>query len=179
MFLLSCSSEEDSDINTTETDFKNISEEEKNFVEEFFFDFDEIEHYSIPMEDSELMDLFDKDSLTTLKKFKQDVLFEYGHSQLTFLDSLELIGFSKKSVDKSKLPAFHELFKSRYVDIYKGDACEAVFRDVFVFMQNSQVVGVAKICFSCNKQWITGSSVSSISFGQNGEIYDLADIINE
>lgn len=158
-----------------------ISDEEKNFVEEYFFDFNNIDYYFTDPQDNHLYDLYEKgmDSLTAMDHFYIKVVNKRKDTSLTFVDSLEMIGFTKTKIVDSKIDQIHELFKSKYVDIIETTACDPVYRDILVFKKDSSIVGVAKICFSCDQKVIYGSSVPSASFGQHGEIFALKDILNE
>lgn len=165
-----------SDIDDSDT----ISDAEKNFISEYFFDFDDIDYYYITFYDTDSINnvVWYKDSLSDLEKFYVDVLEGYHHSDTTFIDSLDLINFQEAQIDPSKFKAINEIFKTKYFDgNYMSTDCIAMFRDILVFKKNSKIVGIAKICFSCDKHSIIGSEVSSEMFGQSGEYSALQNLL--
>lgn len=177
--LLSCSTESNNSNDIIDLNTKGDSHEQENFKEEYFFDFDNIDHYFINPNDDHIYDLFEKDSLSELDKFYIKVLNKRKDTSISFIDSLEIIGFTKMKVDKQKIPVIRELFKSKYVEEIESTTCDPVYRDILVFKNDTNIVGVAKVCFACDKIVILGSVVPSDSFGQFGELYELEETLNK
>lgn len=158
------------EVNTTNT--------EDNFKEEYFFNFNKVDYYSISSE-NDLGQVLMKDTLSKIDKFYLSVLNDNNHSEIGFVDSLEMIGYVKVPIQKAKVRAFTELFKSRKVEEWEMSSCEPIYRDILVFRNEANVVGVAKICFSCEQHFIIGSNFPTESFGQAGEFQELLELLGK
>lgn len=175
--LISCSTLHTEKTSQSDNELNQISDKKNNFKEEFYFDFDQVEHYSIEKDDKKLYSLYNKAAPTEMEEYYLNVLDGYEIKDTTFIDSLKMIGFVKYNVESSKNIQIKEMFKSRYLEQYMSTGCIAIYRDILVFKKASKTIGIAKICFSCYKSSIYGSAVSTESFGQSGEYHELLKLL--
>ena len=56
-------------------------------------------------------------------------------------------------------------------------ACIPVFRDILIFKKNNKSIGIAKICFECEKSHIVGTNKNIENFGQCGDFSKLMNIL--
>jgi hypothetical protein len=98
-------------------------------------------------------------------------------SDLTFIDKLEAMGYTRNKIDESKFQAIDEIFTEKRVDEIFATACIQVYRDIFVFKKGNKVVGVAKVCFGCWGHHIVGTKSNTSAFGQNGDFDRLYKLI--
>lgn len=56
--------------------------------------------------------------------------------------------------------------------------CKPVYRDILVFYLNDKVIGVAKICFTCDQFIFRGAQGETDFFGYFGEFPKLIKILN-
>lgn len=176
---LACNS---SDKNQSETSTKQSDKTEKEqpaFKEEYFFDFDELDHYHISIEDTEIPM---HDSLSNSEKLFSSVIFGNGPSDMSFIDSLQALGFTYKHVDSTQIAEIKEIFKTRPIPEKEemiANACEPVYRDILIFKKNHKPIGFAKLCFECEDYYIHGSSVNTEPFAQLMDYYSLAVLLGK
>ena len=149
---------------------------------EFYFDFDNVEHYSIEIDENELFELEEKKYLSESEKLQIELVindFPESISDTLFINKLEKSGFTKTLIEKSKNEDLNNLFreKSHKESLYA--ACIAAYRDILIFRKNGKVIGIAKICFSCSQNRIIGTDANTFEFGQSGDYGKLAKILNE
>jgi hypothetical protein len=101
----------------------------------------------------------------------------YDSSDLTFIDKLEPIGYTKKPIDKLKANSIREIFTEKPVDEIVTTGCIAVYRVILVSKKSEKVVGVAKVCFDCWAHKIVGTGGKTDGFGQNGDYGRLLKIL--
>ncbi|MCE3279370.1 MAG: hypothetical protein K0S44_1561 [Bacteroidetes bacterium] len=141
-----------------------------------FFEYDQIQHYLNNIEEKNLGELNDNQSRSELDSIKRGVVLgniPKDMSDLSFIDQLEKIGYSKREVHKSKFEAIDKIFAEKSVDEMVWADCKHVYRDVLLFRKNSKIIGVAKICFSCRSNIIIGTTANTENFGQNGDYEKL------
>jgi len=142
-----------------------------------FFDFDAIHHYSTDVDAKAVYDLYEQDSLTDSDKMLMAILMDPVSQDFSFINNLEKLNFIQKDIDSNKLELINDLFKVKIVDEYTATACEPLYRDVLIFRKNSDITGIAKICFGCDKHSIIGAKVPTASFGQSGEYQKLGELL--
>jgi hypothetical protein len=98
------------------------------------------------------------------KSFEKDLLkFDYVKSVL--------------SIDKqNKIKNVFSEKDSLQMDAY---ACVAKYRDIFLFKRNEDIIGIAKICFDCNRYQIIGSKINSDGFGLFEELNKLKNVVRK
>lgn len=169
--LFSCNSSNDNG--------KNNSEIEKG---NYFFDFNELDHYRIEIDETVLLEKEGDKNLSPEEQLQIDlIIMDMPESidDTSFVAQLENIGFKKAQVEKSQVEKINEIFKEKEVDEAIGYACIAVYRDILIFKKNNKIIGMAKVCFSCDHNRIYGTTANTINFGQEGDYAMLNKILNE
>lgn len=147
-----------------------------------YFDFDDLEHYSLSLDSETERRLFSTGSLNSNDSALSRVLFQDIPSILAdslILEDLDKIGFTRKSVKRSKFDTIKSIFCwAKYKDepLYK---CEPVYRDILIFKQKGRTVGTAKVCFDCGHHIIAGTKYNTNSFGQSGDYEKLQNLLYE
>ncbi|MBD3581721.1 hypothetical protein [Flavobacterium selenitireducens] len=95
-----------------------------------------------------------------------------------FVNNMEILEFSKKEIDKSKNEQLAKIFSQKNVtNSVEETACKPIFKDILVFRQKGNIVGVAKISFDCKKQQMVGIRYSPEDFGKAGEYEELQKLL--
>jgi len=164
---------------------KNTFKVTENLIDKFilkpFFDFDELNHYRIEIDENVLLDR-EGSNLTKDEKLQNDLIImdkPEKISDTSFISKLEKIGFKKSSISNSKFDRINNIFSVKQPKESIAYSCIAVFRDILVFKKNNKIIGIAKICFSCDQNRIIGTEKETINFGQDGDYSELYKILNE
>jgi len=146
-----------------------------------FFDFNELIHYRIEIDENKLLEREEGD-LTIIERLQNDLIIMDKPevvSDTSFISQLEKIGFKKNIVTKTKFARINNIFSVKQPKESIAYSCIAVFRDILVFKKNNKVIGIAKICFSCDQNRIVGTKMETVNFGQDGDYSKLHKILNE
>lgn len=164
---------------------KTTFEVKENLLDKYilksFFDFDELIHFQIEIDENKLLER-EEDNLTITERLQNDLIImekPEALSDTSFISQLEAIGFKKNIVSKKKFDRINNIFSVKQPKESVAYSCIAVFRDILVFKKNSKIVGIAKICFSCDQNRIVGTEMETINFGQDGDYNELHKILNE
>ena len=145
-----------------------------------YFEFDELEHYSINISIEEEMRLMERDSLSSEELWLNDVLFQRKPATLadsSLLINLEKIGFVKRIVNTSSFEAINTVFCAKKHKEFFATSCIAVYRDVLIFKKKGKIIGTAKICFECLYHVIAGTISNTDDFGQSGDYQRLKKLL--
>ena len=145
-----------------------------------YFEFDEIEFYTINVFSDTLATIALKEN-----RIPQDTLFEdiltLGHltslQDSIIVNQLVKLGFKKLIMPDSTHQQMREIFCERKHDSSYAYSCIPLYRDIFVFRQNGRISGIAKICFGCKQSTITGTNCNTEDFGQSGDFDKLKEIV--
>lgn len=137
-----------------------------------YFSFDQIEHYAIS---DSIRPTFHNDSLSQLDYVLLGTL--KGIQDTLFLDSLELIGFQKKQINSKKYYQLNKVFSEKKMEEYGVTECIAIYRDILVFREKRKIIGLAKICFECQKYNIVGTNADISTFPINRSFQHLKQIL--
>ena len=100
-------------------------------------------------------------------------------SDKTFITKkFENTGYEKRIIIKSDYNNLNRIFCEKDASIIYTSSCVAISKDILVFRYKLKTAGVAKICFECQTNQITGTNVNTEPFGQCGEYNKLFDISN-
>ena len=171
--LFSCQSTDE----TTSNEILSVKNREFGMK---FFDYDQIEFYSYPLVDTALSNIYENKSKSDNDSIKEGVVA--GHipkdiSDQIFIDKLEKFGYKKKLIDSSKFKQIDSIFIEKTAVDHSANACLYVFRDILIFKKKSNVVGIAKICFGCGGNEISGTNANTTNFGQGGDYDTLEKIL--
>jgi len=147
----------------------------------YYFEFDELIHYCININEAALEELEFKKEPTGLELLLQDILFK-NHppknlSDIKFIESLEELGFIKKIVETQNFAAINDLFKVHNNKNIDEPYCGAVYRDVLIFYNQSKIIGIAKLCFSCGHFHIVGTEKDTSNFSSLGALKKLHELL--
>lgn len=143
-----------------------------------FFDFDQIDHYSIKISTDEI-------SKMEFKNQKKDALLREiirgnypEKADDTISKTLTDHGFSIKTVDKALHPELNDIFSEKECsDHIGGGFCIPTFRDILVFLKDHQVVGVVKVCYQCRFAILRGTQKNVRNFGSCGDFLRLEKLL--
>lgn len=147
-----------------------------------FFEYDEIDYYTITIEEENIDKLYDNQSKSVLDSLKMGVILgeiPTTISDLAFMDQLDKISYRKSSIAESKFRDMDAIFVEKEVTVMGINVCETIFRDILIYKKKNKVVGVVKICFSCGAHHIIGTTAITDYFGQNGDYEKLAKLLGK
>ncbi len=146
-----------------------------------YFYFDKVEHYFLDMEEDSLWEIEEKTEKTD-KEIKQlELLIQYTPDKLedtTYLIDLEKLDFVKTNIDSNKFEQLNSIFCKRKHKEVIAMSCIAIYRDILVFKRDNKTIGIAKLCFDCDRYVITGTSLNSDDFGQSGDFQRLYEVLH-
>lgn len=179
IFLCCCHSKESSNQTSA-----NKTNHGQVILGKKFFDFDAIDYYHNGIEDSKVVKLMGKGWDNPLDSLRYGVIFGMIPADINdtfFISKLHLIDYKKKLVDTSKFEAIDSIFTEKWIGDGEGEGtnCVEVFRNILIFRKNGKIIGIAKICFSCMKESITGTNAYTVNFGQVGDYYKLKNILEK
>ena len=146
-----------------------------------YYQFDEIEHYFLNMEEDKLWDIEQKRKKTEKEKGQLELLIQFTPDKLsdtTILKNIEKLDFVKKIIPADKFNQINEIFCQRKHNEAYAMACIAIYRDILVFKKEKKIIGTAKLCFSCDQSVITGTTLNTEEFGQSGDYKKLFQLLH-
>lgn len=158
------------------------SDNSENETGNYFFDFDELIHYRIEIDENVLLEKEDDKNISAEGQLQIDLIIMDEPNSIddtSFVAELENIGFEKTQVEKNEFEKINDIFREKEVDEAIAYSCIAVFRDILIFKKNNKIIGMAKICFSCDQSRMYGTSANTINFGQEGDYAKLNKILNK
>jgi hypothetical protein len=147
-----------------------------------YFDFDEMDYFYTKISEEELTNLENTESQTEKERLFFDMVFGRKLSMMAdtvIIPQLETIGFQSEKLNKDIFIKIKEIFCERKSIETTALACERIYRDILVFKKNGEIVGTAKICFSCEDHIITGTNANTESFGEKGDYWKLRRLLNK
>jgi len=146
-----------------------------------YFQFDKVDHYFLNMDHDKLWDIEQKKIKTEKEKKQLELLIQYTPDKLsdtTILKNIDKLDFVKKEISADKFTQINEIFCLRkHKDLY-WLSCIAEYRDILVFKKENEIIGIAKICFSCDQNVITGTTLNTEEFGQSGDYKKLLHLLH-
>jgi hypothetical protein len=148
-----------------------------------YFDFDQVEHYYLNISKDKAYNPDSIDTQTEKQKKKLDLVTNLA-SPKTLSDSseykeLDKLDFTKSEIPSNKFDAVNDIFCERKHESPQYSACSPIYRDILVFKKNSKIVGLAKICFTCDQHVIVGTGNNTEEFGQSGDYDKLKEILHK
>jgi len=154
-----------------------------------FYDFDQVDYYSIDISDRNISKIEyrrKKNSFEYKKISKKDALFlsilrnNYPETiEEDFPKKLIKYGFKKTDIDKKRYSEINTIFSEKPCNDNLDSFCIPTFRDVFIFRKKDKIVGIAKLCYSCHLATIIGTEKSIKNFGGCGDFSRLQEIMNK
>lgn len=144
-----------------------------------FFEFDEIEHYSKDISDNDLMAIYDlEEKIGKPTQIREIVEYDFPETvDVNFDEILIKNGYKKTLLNKEIHSEINDIFSENICLSKTAFACIPVYRDIFLFKNEGKIIGIAKICFECEKSYIIGTKKDVIDFGQCGGFEELSNLI--
>lgn len=174
---ISCKTEIKNSNNIEENIAQKNKQSEKGNV---FFDFDEIDFYNIDFEEGRAIELIRNREKSNIDKLKYEIILSETPENIgdtTFLKQIKDIGFVYKKVESDKFKSINTVFVEKNISDDYAFACAPVYRDILIFKRKGEIIGIAKICFSCQQNIIIGTKANTINFGHNGDYGRLRRIL--
>lgn len=156
----------------------------KSKEEKMFFDFDNVEYYSLNKNKEEEINENNrkgiKDSVFENILYNE---FPKEFSDEKFINIINSNGFSKYKFSRKDVEELNEniFIEKVFFNLFQGNyACAPVYRDILVFKKQNKISGIAKICLSCKQYYFIGSkkNLEIKNFGMNDEFISLEKIFN-
>ncbi|HAS39864.1 MAG TPA: hypothetical protein DCS93_05265 [Microscillaceae bacterium] len=141
--------------------------------------YNKLEWYSISLEKTAAIEKKEVGLSAKEKKFAQVLMANQPKSlrKADFIKALEGFGFVKQQVPSKKFAGINELLFSEKSEGRRTTSCEPFYRDILVFRRDARLVGIAKICFECNKSYMVGIEHQTRNFGKKNDYEDLEKIL--
>jgi hypothetical protein len=145
----------------------------------YFYKFDEVAHYTIAEE--KVKTIYNRDNKTEKDSITRKLYYRWSDKRLDAeVDKLNKSYYTSERLDTILYPKLREVFKERSPT---GDgsetACEPEFRDIFVFKNEGEIIGMSKICYTCGKFDFIGTKANTNNFGNNGEFVTLSSLLSK
>lgn len=162
-------------------DFEYIEESKEIVYGEPFFDFEEVIYYSNPnINHTQVIRNSQKGSSDD--KLLLEIILEEYPEKISDTENLERLllksEYLKSIVDTSKNKPLTMIFSESDCSDEYATACAPTFRDILIFKKQGKTVGIAKICFGCNKHYIIGTNKKTINFGECGGFGKLKHLLS-
>lgn len=140
-----------------------------------YFTFDSIEHYYVEVDSKGVSSIEKKKELSEGEREQLNIMYKDTVQLLEdtiMYQNLERINFIKALIPSHKFDTINKIFCSRIFDECGYTNCIPTYRDILIFKNKNQTIGIAKICFHCKQSLIIGASdkTSSICF-KDGDNY--------
>lgn len=112
----------------------------------YFQNFDAVEYYRLTVDESKV----DQNDNSVIEKILHYDLPQKIEDSL-FYNELNTNLFSKQLIKSNDFGNLESCFTNKLSLIKTDYACIPTFRDIFVFKNKNKKVGIAKICFECEK----------------------------
>ena len=182
IILFSCNSKiEKQTENVEKQNAENIIKEPK-ITGGKYFEYDEIEHYSNEIDEDDAIELNLLKKKSSNDSLKREVILGLTPKtifDLNFINSLEKFGYKKSIVNQKKFKKVNKIFTEKKHPEYYETACIYIYRDILIFKKKSKIIGIAKICFTCEASIIVGTKSNTEEFGMSGDYEKLSEILNE
>ncbi len=146
-----------------------------------YFEFDQVEHYFLKIDEDKIWEMEEKKNRTEKENKQLELLIQHTPDKLSdtiFIKDLEKIDFVKSEIQTDKFEQLNGIFCERKHKESYAMACIAIYRDILVFKKDNKIIGTAKICFECDQSVITGTTLNTSEFGQTGDYGKLYKILH-
>ena len=146
-----------------------------------YFMFVKVEHYFLKIDEDKIWEMEEKANKTEKENRQLELLIQYTPDKLSdtiFVKDLEKIDFVKTEIKADKFEQLNKIFCERKHKEAYAMACIAIYRDILVFKKDNKIIGTAKICFECDQNVITGTTLNTSEFGQSGDYGKLYKILH-
>ncbi len=152
-------------------------EQKKQPYSNQYFDYDEVEYFHLDVTHQAMKNMTTEVRYKDLLELLTEPIKSVSDSAL--FRTLYTYPFKKKLIPSTKFKALDSIFQVKKHQAVESFACIPTYRDVLIFKKAGQVIGIAKICFECNKHSIVGTNLDTDEFGQSGDYKKLATLLTE
>ena len=157
----------------------------KSKEEKKFFDFDNVEYFSL--DKSKEDEMGENNSYSIDNGIFDKIFFDNYPEKVNnaiFYKTINSNGFSKFELSKKDIEYLKDdifLEKSSLNMFENAYACAPQYRDVLVFKKNKEISGIAKICLSCRQFYIVSSKreIQTENFGTEEEYKALEKLFKK
>ncbi|MCR4032537.1 MULTISPECIES: hypothetical protein [Flavobacterium] len=145
-----------------------------------FFDADEIDHYYLNFSEEDLAEILMKEK-NTPKELEFIDLFVHHFPETIPKENFEKIlsnyNYKKSNLSQKQQKEIENVFseKDSLQDTFA--ACAAEYRDIFIFKEKKETVGIVKMCFKCGRVQFVGNKIDTEGFGLGTELDKLRKIV--
>lgn len=175
--IIGCKSEIKNPNNIKGNIAQKIKQTEKGDV---FFDYDEIDFYNIDFDEGRSVELIQNREKSNDDKLKYQIILGETPENIkdtAFLKQIKDIGFKCKKIKSDKFKSINKIFIEKNISDDYAFGCAPVYRDILIFKKKGKIIGIAKICFSCQQNIIIGTKANTKNFGHNGDYGRLRSIL--
>lgn len=127
-----------------------------------YFDYDEILYYNLPKEKTSYSSIRNNRNKSHLDSLKAAVLVSDTPQSMQDLNGLKMLkemGFVLCQLEGLELLEIDKIFTYEKIEncTTSVSMCPPIYRDILIFKKDNEIVGVAKICFSCLDHQLIGS----------------------
>ena len=159
------------------------SSENKNLNKKYF-EFDKIEHYHTNLSIDSIV------KSRSFPKTKKDFALlqivdgnvPVNLNDTLFISNMKILQFEKQEINRKLHSKISNIFterKSQSLVALDAASCITNFRDILIFRKSNKIIGVVKLCFTCDQYSIIGSKTNTTSFGERDEFKNLKEILVE
>lgn len=138
-----------------------------------YFEFDEVDHYSIQIEEPEIWKTYEKKKKTKDEKRFIEIILQ----DTIITTEIEKSGYLKNVISKEKFQSLNSIFCERKHKNSFSTTCIAFYRDVLIFKKQGKITGSAKICFECYRGIISETEYNTAEFGASGDYGRLKKLL--
>lgn len=145
-----------------------------------YFDFDEVDYYHKDIIENDIFKEYEKAKLTGYdNSYLKIVHTEYPTklNDTEFIKNLIKYDYVNKKLNKLQHNQVNEIFSKNDCSELTANGCVSIYRDIFIFKKEKEIVGIAKVCFECRMAYIIGSKQNWDSFGECGDYEKLKLLI--
>ncbi|GGF00800.1 hypothetical protein [Flavobacterium limi] len=171
ILLLSCNHSSKKDIEIE----KVVKKESRPF-----FDSDEIDHYFGNYTLESVIDFTGKSKRSKKQQELESLFVGYFPDSIPKKDFGEILlnhNYKKSNLTIKQQKQIENIFSEKDSLQMNAYACVPEYRDIFIFKKKEKTVGIAKICFKCNRFQIIGSKIDTQYFGLGTELDKLHKIV--
>jgi len=146
-----------------------------------YFDYDELDHFFLNIDDTTLWNTEKKDSKTLKEKKQLDLLLQWTPEKISdsiVVKNLEGLDFVKTDISPDMFGEINKIFCERKHKEVFMNSCIAEYRDILIFKKTNKIIGIAKLCFSCEQSVIIRTTFNTSEFGQSGDYKKLYDLLH-
>ncbi|SFN09558.1 hypothetical protein SAMN05421738_106182 [Algoriella xinjiangensis] len=145
-----------------------------------FFDFDEVDYYSIVINEDDATKLLDN-HISKLDEKRYNLImnpqFPGLLSEIKLIGNFQELGFKKSTIRPDKFSKLNKIFIEKSEQDGISAACIPIFRDILIFKKENKITGFTKICFDCHQYHIIGTNADTKNFGEGQDYEKLGEIL--